>query len=77
MKMKKMKIFQTCLKYFNLHFSEAFYFADFKYLFGFFISFYDQKLQLSKVGKKWKKMGKNKQNGPTLWRAVTFDRRKI
>ena len=45
-----MKIFSTWLKYFNLYFSEAFNFADFKYVFRFFISFFDQKLQPSKVG---------------------------
>ena len=67
-----MKIFQTCLKYFNLYISEAFYIADFKHVFGFFISFYDQKLQPSKVGKngqKWAKTGKM----DLLWRAVNFN----
>ena len=34
----------------NEGFSEAWKFADFKYVFGFFISFFDQKLQPSKVG---------------------------
>ena len=65
MKKKKMKIFSTCLKYFNLYFSETLNFADFKYVFRFFISFFDQTLQLCKVGSKWSKMGKNRQNGPT------------
>ena len=45
-----MKTFSTWLKYFNLHFSETLNFADFKYVFGFFISFFDQKLQSSEVG---------------------------
>ena len=30
-----------------------------------FISFFDQTRQPSKVGLKWSKMGKNRQNGPT------------
>ena len=51
MKKNEMKIFQTCLKYFNLYFSEALNFADFKYVFRFFISFFDEKIQPSKVGK--------------------------
>ena len=76
MKKKKIKIFQTCLKYCNLYFSEAFYFADFKYVFGFFISCYDQKLQPSKVGKNGQKWAKTSKMDP-LWRAVTFDQRKI
>ena len=50
MKKKKMKIFSTWPKYFNSYFSEALNFADFKYVFRFFISFFDQKLQPSKVG---------------------------
>ena len=66
MKKKKMKIFSTCLKYFNLYFSETSNFADFKYVFRFLISFFDQTLQLCKVGLKWSKMGKNRQNRPTL-----------
>ena len=61
-----MKIFSTCLKYFNLYFSETLNFADFKYVFKFLISFFDQLLQLCKVGVKWSKMGKNRQNRPTL-----------
>ena len=44
-----MKIFSTWLKYFNLYFSETLNFADFKYVFRFFISFFDQKLQSSEV----------------------------
>ena len=73
MKMKKMKIFSTGPKYFNLYFSETLNFADFKYDFGFFISCLDQKLQPSKVGLKWAKTGKM----DPLHRAVTFDRSKI
>ena len=45
-----MKIFSTCQKYFKLYFSETLNFADFKYVFRFFISFFDQKLQPSEVG---------------------------
>ena len=45
MKKKKMKIFFYLLKYFNLYFSETLNFADFKYVFRFFISFFYQKLQ--------------------------------
>ena len=67
--MKKMKIFSTCPKYFNLYFSETLNFADFKYDFRFFISCFDQKLQPSKVGLKWAKTGKM----DPLCRAVTFD----
>ena len=66
MKKKKMKIFSTCLKNFNLNFSETLNFADFKYVFRFLISFFDQTLQLCKVGLKWSKTGKSRQNGPTL-----------
>ena len=67
----------TWQKYFNLYFSEtSLNFADFKYVFGFFISFYDQKFQPSKVGKNGQKWAKTGKMGP-LWRAVTFDQRKI
>ena len=45
-----MKIFSTCLKYFNLYFSETLNFADFKYVFRFVSSFFNQKLQSSVVG---------------------------
>ena len=45
-----MKIFSIWLKYFNLYFSETLNFADFKYVFRFFISFFYQKLQSSEVG---------------------------
>ena len=45
--------------------------SDFKYVFRFFIYFFDQKLQPSKVGLKWPKTGKNRQNEPTFdWRKV-------
>ena len=74
-KKKTMKNFQTCLKYFNLYFSEALKYADFKYVFRFFISFYDQKLQSSKVGQNGQKRAKTDKMDP-LWRAVTFDRSK-
>ena len=50
MKKKKMKIFSTWPKYFNLYFTAALNFADFKYVFRLFISFLDQKLQPSEVG---------------------------
>ena len=60
-----MKIFSNWLKCFNLYFSETLNFTDFKYVFRFFISFFDQTLVPSKVGLKWSKMGKNRQNGPT------------
>ena len=54
MKMKsedeKMKNFSTWPKYFKLYFSETLKFADFKYVFRFFISFFHQKLQPFKVG---------------------------
>ena len=60
-----MKIFSTYLKYFNLYFSETLNIADLKYVFGFFKYFFDQTLQLCKIGLKWSKMGKNRQNGPT------------
>ena len=76
MKKKKVKIFQTCQKYFNLHFSEALNFADFKYVLGFFISFYDQKLQPSKVRKNGQKRAKTSKMDQ-VWVAVTFDRGKI
>ena len=70
MKMKneeeKMKIFSTWPKYFNLYFSEALNFADFKYIFRFFIFFFDQKLLPCKVNLKWSKAGKKRQNEPTL-----------
>ena len=66
MKKKKMKIFSNCLKYFNVYFSETLNFADFKYVFRFFISCFNPKLQLCEVGLKWSKMGKNRQNRPTL-----------
>ena len=46
---EKMKIFSTCLKYFNVYFSETLKFADFKYVFRFFIACFDQKLQPYKV----------------------------
>ena len=62
---EKMEIFSNWLKYFNLNFSETLNFADFKYVFRVFISFFDQTLQPSKVGLKWSKMGKNRENGPT------------
>ena len=72
---EKIKILKTCLKYFNLYFSEALNLADFKYVFRL-ISFYDQKLQPSKVSKKCPKRAKTGKMDP-LWRAVSFDRRKI
>ena len=65
MKMKKMKIFSTGSKYFNLYFSETLNFADFKYDFRFLISCSNQKLQPFKEGLKGPKKGKNRQNGPT------------
>ena len=71
-----MKIFQTCLKYLNLYFSEALNVADFKNVFRFFISSYDQKLQPSKVGKNGQKRAKTGKMDP-LWRAVTFHGSKI
>ena len=40
---EKMKIFSTSPKYFTLNFSEALNLADFKYVFRFFISIFDQK----------------------------------
>ena len=45
-----MMIFSTWPKYFKIYFSETLNFADFKYVFGFFISCFDQKLQPFKVG---------------------------
>ena len=64
--MKKNKV-KTYLEYFNLYFSEAVInCANFKYVFRFLISFYDQKLQPSKVGKNSQKRAKNMQNGPIL-----------
>ena len=50
MKKKKMKIFSTCLKHFNLYFSGTLNYADFKYKFKFVLSFFDEKLQSSEVG---------------------------
>ena len=50
MKMKKMKNFSTWPNYFKLYFSETLNLADFKYVFRFFISCFDQKLQPFKVG---------------------------
>ena len=64
MKKKKVKIFQTCQKYFNLYFSETSNYADFKYVFRFFISFYDQKLQTSKVRKNGQKRAKTGKMSP-------------
>ena len=40
---KKIKIFSTGLKSFNVYFSETLNFAGFKYVFRFFISCFDQK----------------------------------
>ena len=57
MKKKKVKIFSTWLKYFNLYFSETLNFADFKYVLRFFISIFDHKLQPSKVDLKMAKNG--------------------
>ena len=37
------------------YFSELLNFADFKYVFRFFISCFEVKLQPSKVGQKWAK----------------------
>ena len=80
MKMKKEEEknedFSACPKNFNLFFSEALNLADFKYVFGFFISFYDWKLQLKKVGP-FCLFLPVLDNFCLLWRAVTFDRRKI
>ena len=45
-----MKIFSNWLKYFNLYFFETLNFADYKYVFRFFTSFFGQKLQFSEVG---------------------------
>ena len=64
MKKKKMKIFQNCQNYLNLYFSETSNYADFKYVFRFFISFYDQKLQPSKVRKNGQKRAKTDKMGP-------------
>ena len=54
MKMKhddeKMKNFSTWPKYLKLYFSETLNFADFKYVFRFFISCFNQKLQPTTVG---------------------------
>ena len=44
-----------------MNFSETLNFADFKYVFIFFIYFFDQKLQPSEEGIKWPKTGKNRQ----------------
>ena len=55
-KKKKMNIFQTCLKKF---FSEALNFADFKYVFRFFIPFYDQKNKSYYSHPKYAKIAKN------------------
>ena len=60
---EKMKIFSTCLKYFNLYFSETLNFADFKQ--GMYSDFsylasiksYNPSKQ-AKNGRKWAKTGK-------------------
>ena len=73
MKKKKMKIFSTWQKYFNLYFSKTLNFADFKYVLRFFISFFNKKLQSSEVDLFYLFL-------PILsllWRAVALDRRKI
>ena len=73
---EKNEDFSTCPKYFNLYFSEALNFADFKYVFGFFIFFFDQKIQPSKVGPLCLFLPVFNYFS-LLWRGVTFDRRKI
>ena len=73
---EKKKIFSTWQNYFKLYFSETLNFADFKYVFRFLISCFHQKLESSKVGKNGQKRAKTGKMDP-LWRAVTFDRRKI
>ena len=47
---KKWRFFRLARNILIYNFSEALNFADFKYLFGFFISFFDQKIKPSKVG---------------------------
>ena len=52
MKKKKMKIFLTCLKYFDLYFSKALNCADFKYVFRSKVTALQRRQKMVKNGQK-------------------------